>query len=336
VKHYNTQYIFYKMKRKTNNMKADRVTFTDVRIGVEEADKTLQKYYTAVAEYSLLSRKEEINLFKIMQKWSNNMARCGQGTRANGKSAREKIINSNLRLVIKMSKEYTSLGLPLLDLISEGNIGLMRAVDRYELGRGARFSTYASFWIRQCIFRSLDNKARLVRVPSEANSKYPKIVRWIAEQEEINGEQPTIKEIAKKFKTSENRVISIMEARQQPKSLDAPAAQNSEEDAPTWGERISDRQNLTPDIMVELINNKKVLNKLLNKLTRREKSILVKRFGLNDKDFETLEKIGDKVGVTRERIRQIESAAIKKLRVLVRDEFNIELGEKESIFMFKF
>ena len=302
----------------------------------EEADDSVQKYYELVGRYPLLKRSEEIALFKVMQKWSKNMAKCGQKTRINGKAARERIINSNLRLVIKMCKDYTNLGLPLLDLISEGNIGLMRATEKYELDKGARFSTYASFWIRQCIFRSLDNKGRLIRVPSEANRKYPKIIKYINEQEEITGEKPTIQEIAKKFKTAEHRVISIIEARQTMTSFDSKVGDEDSEGTQTWGDRISDEINDTPDTRAELIDNKDKLNKLLKKLTPRERSILIKRFGINDKDFETLENIGDTVGVTRERIRQIEEKAIRKLRMLVRDEFEISTDEKQSTFMFKF
>jgi len=303
---------------------------------IEEADDTVQKYYSHVGEFPLLKRKEEISLFKTMHKWSKNMSKAGQRTRANGKAAREKIINSNLRLVIKMCKDYMGLGLPLLDLISEGNIGLMRAVEKYELGKGAKFSTYASFWIRQGIFRSLDNKARLIRVPSDANRKYPKIIRYINEQEEITGEKPTIQEIAKKFKTAEHRVMSIMEARQTMTSFEAKIGDDSEEDSQTWGDKISDSTSDSPDTKTELIDNKNALNKLLKKLTPRERSIIIRRFGINDKDFETLENIGESVGVTRERIRQIEDKAIRKLRMLVRDEFEIKSDEKQSIFLFRF
>jgi len=302
----------------------------------EEADDTIQKYYSHVGKFPLLKRREEIELFEMMQKWSKNTRKAGQRTRINGKAAREKIINSNLRLVIKMCKEYTGLGLPLLDLISEGNIGLMRAVEKYELDKGAKFSTYASFWIKQGIFRSLDNKARLIRVPSDANRKYPKIIKYINEQEEITGEKPTIQELAKKFKTAEHRVMSIMEARQSMTSFDSKIGDDSEGDSQTWGDVISDSVNDSPDIKAELTNNKNTLNKLLNKLTPRERSIIIKRFGINDKDYETLENIGDGVGVTRERIRQIEEKAIRKLRMLVRDEFEIKSDEKQSVFMFKF
>ena len=301
----------------------------------EEADDTVQSYYTHISQYPLLKKKEEQDLFKTMHKWSKNKANCGPRARINGKAAREKLINSNLRLVVKMSKDYSGLGLPLLDLISEGNMGLMRGVEKYELDKGAKFSTYASFWISQCIFRALDNKARLIRVPSEANRKYPKIIRYINEQEELTGEKPSTLEIAKKFKTAEHRVISIMEARKAMTSMDA-SVSDDEDNEMTWGERIADSYGKTPEELTELMNNKEVLNKLLKKLTRRERNIIVRRFGINDKDFETLEKIGDTVGVTRERIRQIENAAIKKLRTLVRDEFNIETDEKQSTFMFKF
>ena len=277
----------------------------------EEADDTVQRYYSHVGEFPLLKRSEEIKLFETMQKWSKNMSKAGQRTRINGKAAREKIINSNLRLVIKMCKEYTGLGLPLLDLISEGNIGLMRAVEKYELDKGAKFSTYASFWIKQGIFRSLDNKARVIRVPSDANRKYPKIIKYINEQEEITGEKPTIQELAKKFKTAEHRVMSIMEARQSMTSFDAKIGDDSEGDSQTWGDVISDAINDSPDVKAELTNNKNALNRLLKKLSLRERSIIIRRFGINDKDFETLENIGDCVGVTRERIRQIEEKAIR-------------------------
>lgn len=303
----------------------------------EEACDTVQKYYSHVGEFPLLKRKEEISLFETMHKWSKNTHKAGMRTRQNGQAAREKIINSNLRLVIKMCKDYTGMGLPLLDLISEGNIGLMRAVEKYELDKGAKFSTYAAFWIKQCIFRSLDNKARLIRVPSDANRKYPKIIRFINEQEEITGEKPTIQEIAKKFKTAEHRVISIMEARQAMTSFDSKVNDDENEAVgPTWGEKISCSLGDSPDVKTEITDNKARLNKLLNKLTQRERSILIKRFGINDKDFETLENIGDSVGVTRERIRQIEEKAIRKLRTLVRDEFEIVTDEKQSVFMFKF
>ena len=301
----------------------------------EEADDTLQKYYTYIGEYSLLKRKEEQELFETMQKWSKN-PKAGQGTRINGKIAREKIINSNLRLVVKISKDFTGLGLPLLDLISEGNIGLMRAVEKYELDKGAKFSTYASFWIRQGIFRSLDNKARLIRVPSDANRKYPKIIRYINQQEEITGEKPSIKEIAKKFKTAEHRVMSIMEARKSMTSLDMPLGDDDSDDTSLVADVIPDSGVDSPDIKAEISNNKKVLNKVLKKLSRRERSIVIKRFGINDKDFETLERIGDDFGVTRERIRQIEDKAIRKLRRMIRDEFTSSLDEKQPTFVFKF
>ena len=303
-------------------------------VNAEEGHDAIQEYYSAIGEFPLLKRKEEIELFKVMQKWTKN-PKAGQRTRINGKAARERLINSNLRLVVKMSKDFMGLGLPLLDLISEGNIGLMRAVEKYELDKGAKFSTYASFWIRQGIFRALDNKARLIRVPTAANAKYPKIIRYINEQEESTGEKPTIKEIAKKFKTAEHRIISIMEARKTMTSMDEKVSEDSDGEV-TWAEFIPDHYNDSPDIQAELSNNKKVLNKLLNKLTRRERAIIIKRFGINNKEFETLEKIGDKIGVSRERIRQIEEKAIRKLRLLVRDEFEIELDEKQSTFMFKF
>ena len=154
-------------------------TFKDVP---EEADDTIQVYYARISEFPLLKRKEETELFETMQKWSNAKNCAGQRTRRNGMIAREKLINSNLRFVVKISKDYARLGFPLLDLISEGNIGLMKAVERYKLGKGTKFSSYAVFWIKQAIFKALDHKSRLIRIPSDANREFPNIIRLVVEQ----------------------------------------------------------------------------------------------------------------------------------------------------------
>ena len=148
-----------------------------------DEDKCFESYCESVAKHELLSRKEEAELFKVFHKWLNNK-KAGQATRRNGKAAREKLINSNLRLVIKIARDYSGCGLPLLDLISEGNIGLMIAVDRFESDKGAKLSTYAALWIRQKIIRSLNNKGHLIRVPVAANAKYLKIIKYINQQKE--------------------------------------------------------------------------------------------------------------------------------------------------------
>ena len=305
---------------------------------IEAVQESLNAYYSEISQYPLLKRKEEVELFETMQKWSKNKAKAGMRTRYNGKVSRDRIINSNLRLVVKIAKDYMNLGLDLLDLISEGNVGLMRAVEKYELGKGAKFSTYAAFWIRQCVFRSLDNHARLIRVPSNANQKYAKMMKWISQQEEITGCKPTTKEISKKFKTSEERVISIMEARQAFKNLDAPLG-DEEENGSTLGDVLPDVMSATPEANAEVSNNKEILLKLLkNNLPARERNIILHRFGLNDKEFETLDQIGVRYNITRERIRQLERQALNKLRLLLFKKYRINNAslEDESIYTFKF
>ena len=145
----------------------------------------LKKYFNEISKYDLLTRKEERELFGTMHKWSNNMAKCGQRVRLKGKAARDKLINSNLRLVIKISKEYQHMGFPLSDLIGEGNMGLMKAVDKFKSNKKTKISTYASYWIKQCIFRAFDNKSRLIRVPSNACMKHRHVMKWIQEFDNI-------------------------------------------------------------------------------------------------------------------------------------------------------
>ena len=301
------------------------------------ARESMDAFYNEIANYPVLKWPEQQELFKTMQKWSKNKSNCGQRTRKKGKAAREKLINSNLRLVVRVTQKYLGLGLDQMDLIAEGNIGLMKAVDKFEFDKGARFSTYAAIWVRQGIFRALDNHGRLVRVPSHANQKYAKIVQWCEDQKEKTGEQPTVAEISEKFKTSEDRVISIMEARKSFQYLDAPVGKDSSDGDDTFGDILPDFSS-TPEANVEIANNKEILNKLLKKLPVRERFILIRRFALNDRDFETLEDIGARYKITRERIRQLEFKALKKLRKLLYNEFNLNNSsvEDNKIHVFKF
>ena len=289
----------------------------------------LAKYFNDISRYDLLSRREEQRLFQVMHKWSGNMARCGQRTRLNGKAAREKLINSNLRLVVKISKEYQNMGIPLPDLIAEGNVGLMKAVDRFKPNKKTKISTYASYWIKQCIFRAFDNKSRLIRVPSSACGKYRHVIKWIQEYEHLNGEKPDINQIAKKFKTTAERALSIMEAKQNILSLDyeyeGNAGGKGDGGEPrTFGESVGDEKPI-PTQTAEENDNRYVLTKLINKLAMREKYILHNRFGLQNKKTQTLEQIGKKFKVSRERIRQVEMIALRKLRRMLRKEFKVDL-----------
>jgi RNA polymerase sigma factor (sigma-70 family) len=282
----------------------------------------LKKYFDDISKYDLLKRKEEEALFKTMHKWSNNMARCGQRTRINGKAARENLINSNLRLVIKIAKGYRNMGLSLSDLIAEGNMGLMRAVDKFKPNMKAKISTYASYWIKQCIFRAFDNKSRLIRVPSNASMKHRHVMKWIHEYEELTGDKPSIDEIATKFKTTKDRALSIMEAKQSVLSFDY-VLQNEEGESRTFGETVGDDKP-PPSKNAEESDNKRVLTSLINKLNNRERYILCNRFGLGNKKTQTLDKIGIKFNVSRERIRQVETIALRKLRRMIAREYKID------------
>lgn len=282
----------------------------------------LKKYFNEISRYDLLKKKEEQELFKTMHKWSNNMSQCGQRARLNGKAARETLINSNLRLVIKIAKDYRNMGLSLADLIAEGNMGLMKAVDKYKSDKKAKISTYASYWIKQCIFRAFDNKSRLIRVPCDASRKYSHVSKWIEEYERLTGDKPNISEIAKKFKTTEERALSIMEAKRMPLSMDYELENEDGDTNFTFGDTLGDDK---PSIRetAEINDNKRILTEVINKLSNREKYILYNRFGLGNKKTQTLEEIGKKFKVSRERIRQVEALSLRKLRFLIKREYKI-------------
>jgi RNA polymerase primary sigma factor len=301
-----------------------------------DEDKCFEFYCESVGQHELLSRKEEQELFKVFHKWSNNK-KAGQATRKNGKAAREKLINSNLRLVIKIARDYSGCGLPLLDLISEGNIGLMTAVDRYESDKGAKLSTYAALWIRQKIIRSLNNKGHLIRVPVAANAKYLKIIKYINQQKEEHGEEPSEEDIIKKFKVTAAALKRCREVRGTMFSIDRKQGESNspEGEGKSFEETIGDMRVTTPDQDAELSDNKWVLKQFLNSLDRREKYILSNRFGLANKETQTLEDIGDKLKVTRERVRQIERAALRKLRRMVTTKYRISSDEQTEL-VFKF
>jgi RNA polymerase primary sigma factor len=286
----------------------------------EEVD--LKKYFNEISKYDLLTRKEERELFKIMHKWTNNMSNCGQRVRLKGISAREKLINSNLRLVVKICKEYQHMGLPLSDLIGEGNLGLMRAVEKFKPNKKTKISTYASYWIKQCIFRAFDNKSRLIRVPSNACLKHRHVMKWIGEYEELTGQKPDTDEIAAKFKTTPERAMAIMNAKSLILSFDYEMPSEDGSNTETFGETVGDEKPI-PTQIVEESDNKRILTLLINKLNNRERYILYNRFGLGNKKIKTLDQIGLKFKVTRERIRQVEMMALRKLRRLIQREYKI-------------
>lgn len=302
----------------------------------EESGGHLIKYYNDICQYPLLNIKEERSLFAMMQKWSKNKTRAGEQTRKNGNNAREKLINSNLRFVVKICKDFPGFRAFLPELISEGNVGLIHAVNRYKLNKGSKFSTYAVYWIRQRIFRFLDDKVKLIRVPSGTNQTCLRISRWMDDQKDSTGKTPSIKEVSKKFKIKVSFVASALEASKEVKSLDS-KSEHEDGEGLSLGEKLENVNDILPNKSAEISNNKKILSSLLNRLTRREKLIVSRRFGLNDNDFNTLQELGTRYKVSRERIRQVEEKALKKLRVLIYKKYRINLDDqREKLFSFKF
>ena len=298
---------------------------------------TLGKYYDDIGKYDLLTRKEESDLFLEFHKWWRNRAKAGQATRRNGRLARERLINSNLRLVAKIAQKYTGCGIDLIDLIQEGNEGLIISVEKFKMKKGCKLSTYSQFWIRQKIIRSINNKAHTIRLPVDANQKYLNIIKFISSYKEEFGEEPSNAEIIKKFKVTEKKLKNMLEVRGGMMSLDYKMDAGNQSTGETeFGDILEDEKIDIPSKLAELTNNKEILTELLNRLPNRERHILYNRFGLANKGTKTLEEIGDKLGVTRERVRQLETVALRKLRQLVTTRYRVHDGSKQTEIMWSF
>ena len=290
------------------------------RFGQGGSSSFLNLYYKEASKYSLLSRSEEIDLFRKMYKWSKNKSKCGSSDRRVGKEARTTLINSNLRLVIKIAKQFTGLGLDLSDLINEGNIGLIRGVDKYDLTKGAKLSHYSGFWIKQTIMRALANTGRTIRIPAGAVQQKIKISRFTEEFEKKHGRKPSLEEIGKALKLKKERIIILSDASLTVSSLNSKVSRNDgcQEEI---GDFIPDPRLKSPDEIIKIKSDNAVLEKCLSKLTLKERHVIEKRFGLGPDLPETLERIGEDFGLTRERIRQIEFIAMRKLRLYIKKEF---------------
>jgi RNA polymerase primary sigma factor len=263
----------------------------------------------------LLTKQEEIKLGTWVQRWLAERSKrsCNSYTRRKGREAREQLIVSNLRLVQKIAHRYKNNGLDLEDLISEGNIGLIRAVEKFDPNKGGRFSTYATYWIRQAMTRALSNQSRVIRLPTHAVEKQSKIVKFIEKYKEDNGVKPSLEEICEATKASEKLAKALLESGvTNIVSLDSDIS--GDENESSLKDLVEDDMCLPPDMNVESNENIQNLVDFLNGLSRREKYILIYRYGLNDKDSETLETLARKYGLSRERIRQIQILATEKLK----------------------
>src|SRR5256884_7077693 len=279
---------------------------------MNESDTGLKRYLQEIGRIPLLTLEEEIELAAKIKKGDAE--------------ARERMINANLRLVVTIARDYANLGLSLLDLISEGNIGLTKAVERFDPTKGAKLSTYAMWWIKQSIKRALANQGKTIRLPVHLADKVAKVRRVSLQMSDELGREPTDDELGEEIGIDSDNITRLKSVGIRPASLDAPIADN---DSTEFGEVIGDDEAQTP---FELLRDKNLLGEvdgLIEVLDAREKKIISHRFGLDGGKPKTLEDVGRDFGVTRERIRQLQNIALAKLRRALSKKENVP--EKEFL-----
>jgi len=268
--------------------------------GRYDSDTAIKLYLREIGQVKLLTPNEEVELAAKIQ--------------AGDRRAREHMIKANLRLVVKIAHDYDGLGLPLLDLINEGNIGLMKAVERFDPSKGGKLSTYAAWWIKQSIKRALANQAKTIRLPVHLVDKISRMRRIATKLHEVYGREPTDEELGDELGISASKVAQLRNAAIRPASLDAPIG---DDDTNTFAELVQDDRAEDPYESPQEKTVTGMVEQLVDQLDEREQMILRFRFGLDGGAEKTLEEVGAKFGVTRERIRQIQNLALAKLRRMI-------------------
>jgi len=302
----------------------DKGTVTDVAdLGGIEADDTISLYFKEMAHEPLLTYEEEVRLAKELERGrraQRELAKDGHrpeehdrllGEIKLGEAARRQLIKANTRLVVSIAKKYRGHGVSFLDLIQEGNLGLMKAVEKFDYRRGNRFSTYATWWIRQSITRALPAQGRTIRIPIQMSARIRGLYKTSQLMEQELGRRPTPEEIAEEMELDPRKVRLMLQASYQPLSLEKPVG---EEEDSELGDFIEDELIDSPAETVGQGLLAERLEQVLSTLTPREARILRLRFGLQDGHAYTLKEVGEKFGLTRERIRQIQNEALRRLR----------------------
>lgn len=274
---------------------------------------TMKLYMQSIGQFRLVTQKEEAQLAKRIAKGDQE--------------ARDILISSNLRLVVKIAHDFKGLGLPLLDLISEGNIGLMRAVEKFDPTKGAKLSSYAAWWIKQSMRRALANQARTIRIPVQSASKIGKIQNAKAKLTQTLGREPTDKEIATEINLTERTVTGLRQGKASTISLFDPIQNGAEGE---FKDIVPDDKTIAPNDIIQDDETLQLMMKMVAKLPERERVILKLRFGLDGGKPKTLEEVSHAIGRTRERVRQIQNQALERLRAAIEEQKSIEEVVQEA------